>query len=481
MVREVIRSENLSCRKEGCEPLDGLRLHVFENEILGLLGLYGSGISTFLDILSGKNTAYTGNLFVGEKRRATAKEPADAGIFFIREQSSLVPSLNVAENLFVIRRHKKQGLFTVSEKAMQREADSLLARYGMTCPAQTPVRDLSAGEAAAVELLKAVIGRAKTVCMELAAEKMTESECNLLVSVLHRLNLEGMTLLLCDRSTLLLEQLADRIVIVGEGKTKRILYPEDYRQEQALGVLLGRKVEHRTTSFAGEKNGILFRAEDFVEDKTLLLDATEVYKGAVLTLLDTSGRLEQGVRNAFLRKGRIHISLDVGGKRIHNPTLQEGYAMGAGFVLPDIEYGQIFPSLSFLDNILFHMPKHRTDLMEEKKAREICQEFMIPEEVLALPAGRLDKRLSFLLLCVRWLLISPKVLFILAPGRMLDYASRDIFIHALHTLRSRGSSVVIFTSDSTEAYTLSDCIQFVNNGRTLKRLYPYTDRNKILV
>lgn len=155
--------------------------------------------------------------------------------------------------------------------------------------------------------------------------------------------------------------------------------------------------------------------------------------------------------------------------------------MGAGFVLPDIEYGQIFPSLSFLDNILFHMPKHRTDLMEEKKAREICQEFMIPEEVLALPAGRLDKRLSFLLLCVRWLLISPKVLFILAPGRMLDYASRDIFIHALHTLRSRGSSVVIFTSDSTEAYTLSDCIQFVNNGRTLKRLYPYTDRNKILV
>ena len=128
----------------GVTALDDVSLDVRAGEILGLMGENGAGKSTLLKILSGAQQPSSGRIVFAGRDYAPADPKAgrQAGIVTIYQELSLIPTLSVAENIF-INRAPTGPLGLVDWRRMRREATGILARVNLSIPPDIPVSALS--------------------------------------------------------------------------------------------------------------------------------------------------------------------------------------------------------------------------------------------------------------------------------------------------------------------------------------------------
>src|SRR6185436_7280430 len=95
----------LTKRFPGALALDSVDLEIRAGEVHALLGQNGAGKSTLIKVLTGVHPRDAGSVtFLDRPFRAAS--PADAqgqGIATVFQETSLVPTLSVAENLFLAR------------------------------------------------------------------------------------------------------------------------------------------------------------------------------------------------------------------------------------------------------------------------------------------------------------------------------------------------------------------------------------------
>ena len=101
----LLAVEGVTKHFAGVTALNDVSLDVRRGEILGLLGENGAGKSTLLKILSGVQPPSSGRIvFDGaEFRPANPQDAKRLGIVTIYQELSLIPTLTVAENIFIGR------------------------------------------------------------------------------------------------------------------------------------------------------------------------------------------------------------------------------------------------------------------------------------------------------------------------------------------------------------------------------------------
>ena len=98
-------------RFPGVHALDRVDFDVRPGEVHGLMGQNGAGKSTLIKVLTGVHPR-DGGTITFEAQPFRASSPADAqrkGISTVYQEINLVPSLSVAENLFLGRLKKGTG------------------------------------------------------------------------------------------------------------------------------------------------------------------------------------------------------------------------------------------------------------------------------------------------------------------------------------------------------------------------------------
>ncbi|WP_431245925.1 ATP-binding cassette domain-containing protein [Leifsonia xyli] len=150
----------------GVQALKGVSFSVKRGSIHALAGQNGAGKSTLVKILSGAETPDGGTIRLGGEVMRF-KEPTDAqaaGIHTIYQELSLVPSLSVAENIFLGTLPTKGAV--VDWNAMQAQARDALARVGFDLDVRQPVSSFSVAEQQAVELAKALHKDARVLLLD---------------------------------------------------------------------------------------------------------------------------------------------------------------------------------------------------------------------------------------------------------------------------------------------------------------------------
>ena len=123
MVNSILQMKNITKKFPGVVALDNVTFSVQEGEIHALVGENGAGKSTLMKILNGVYTADEGEVLINEKK-VSIKNPLDAqknGLSIIFQEFNLVPTLSIAENIYLAGYWEKIKKSSIGKTSMKKQ------------------------------------------------------------------------------------------------------------------------------------------------------------------------------------------------------------------------------------------------------------------------------------------------------------------------------------------------------------------------
>ena len=173
----AVEMNAISKRFGGVRALREVSLSVRRGEIHALLGENGAGKSTILKILRGVQAPDSGSIAVGGEAfdRLSPQLARQKGIGMIFQEMSLVPTLSVAQNVFLASEPlTAAGL--IDDRAMEQRSAEIFASMGVSVDPRAAVADLSTGQQQLTEIAKALSQNAEVLVLDEPTSALTASE-----------------------------------------------------------------------------------------------------------------------------------------------------------------------------------------------------------------------------------------------------------------------------------------------------------------
>lgn len=208
----MIAVSNLSLRV-GAFAVEGLSFSVATGQYAVLMGKTGSGKTTILEALCGLRPVQGGGVRLFD-RDVTRAKPAERGIGYVPQDLALFQTMTVREHLtfaLAIRRWSRTD--------MERRVTELADLLGIGALLERKPRGLSGGESQRVALGRALAFHPRLLLLDeplSALDDETRQEMYALLRSVQRQT--GVTALHVTHNTSEAEQLADRVLVLREGK-----------------------------------------------------------------------------------------------------------------------------------------------------------------------------------------------------------------------------------------------------------------------
>ena len=215
---DAVRMQGVSKSFGGVRALRNVDLRVRSGEIHALLGENGAGKSTILKILNGVYSPDEGTIEVGGKPLTDNSPEASrrAGISMIFQEMSLVPTLTVAQNIFLNREMRSGGL--IDDRLAENRARSLFAELGVEINPRLLVSELSAGQQQLTEIVKATSRDARVLILDEPSTALSGSETERLFAFLARLKADGVAIVYVSHRMDEIFKIADTATILRDGQ-----------------------------------------------------------------------------------------------------------------------------------------------------------------------------------------------------------------------------------------------------------------------
>ncbi|MFA6154657.1 sugar ABC transporter ATP-binding protein [Mesorhizobium sp.] len=482
----LLAVEGVTKHFSGVRALADVSLDIRPGEILGLLGENGAGKSTLLKILSGVMPPSSGRILFDGAEYAPAS-PQDAkrlGIVTIYQELSLIPTLTVAENIF-IGRAPTGPLGLVSWKRMERESRDIIARVGLSIDPMTPVSALSVAEQQLVEIARALSLKSRLIIMDEPTSALTETEVQRLLSIMDRLRQDKVAIMFVTHRLEEAAAICDRMTVLRDGRLAGHLDREGgpIQLPRIIEKMVGRAASElyaRPALRAVAGDVVLsVRGLRTVRDPeaphAIVLDGVDIdlKAGEILGVAGLVGSGRTELARAIFGADRIAagtITLD--GKPIAPASPADAIALGIGLVPEDRKHQAIFAALGILPNFSVASLGRFSNgfgVMAERRERDALSGFRkmlsirmaSPEQAIeGLSGGNQQK-----VILARWLARDPKVLIVDEPTRGVDVGAKAEVHQILVQLAARGIAVMMISSELPEVLAVSDRIVTMRRGR----------------
>jgi fructose transport system ATP-binding protein len=229
------------------EALRGVGIELHEGEVLALVGDNGAGKSTLIKILSGAIQPDAGELRI-DGHRVTLHTPITArehGIETVYQELAIVPSLDIAENLFLGRELRFGGpigrfLPFIDKRSMRRRAREHLATLNIGIPSvRQRTETLSGGQRQAVAVARAPAFGRRIVIMDEPTAALGVRETAAVMDVIRRINAHGLALILVSHNLPQVLELSHRVSVMRAGRNVGNVRTADTDMEQIVRMITG--------------------------------------------------------------------------------------------------------------------------------------------------------------------------------------------------------------------------------------------------
>jgi ribose transport system ATP-binding protein len=468
---------------EGVDALHNINLTLHQGEILGVLGLHGSGKSTVVELLAGDLAADQGKISVNEEPVAI-RSKSDAlalGIHCVRTNTILVPSFTIAENIFVIRENRS-GKAIIDFREISRQTRALLKAVGMERTPDTVAGTLSSLETHLVEIAKAINEGVRILVMDDVSDDYSPKEFEILKNLLRSLCHRGIGVLFASRRLEVALELSDRITVLRDGTTIRTLHRDEFSKQKLVKLLIGRTFDEtfsKTTATIGSE---VLKVENFSTDGMFSDIHFVLHRGEVLSLVDLEGNISNELVQALLGERKTNQgSVWLCQKKVSLKNYRDAVKRGIGLI-PENWASMLFTNLSLSDNLSFLIFQKMSGglfTLNSRLPKFVMQNFFQtffsrdqPFDPCNIKDLSQTERLKILM--YRWLLRKPHVLIMVKPSLRIDLVARHHLYNNMEILSKEGIAILLIATDLSEAAAISDRTIVVQNGK-LEGEYSYRE------
>jgi branched-chain amino acid transport system ATP-binding protein len=206
--------------------IDDVSLTIKPGELRAIIGPNGAGKTTFFNLVSGLFAPTSGAiLFSGRDVTALAPEQRVArGMARTFQITEIFPELSVAENIRVAVEiaagyRLRPWLGRAARAGVEKRIAELLAMGGLEEKKDTRVGALSHGDQRAAEIMMSLALRPRLLMLDEPTAGMGDQETYDIARLVRRLHRqEGLTIMLIEHDMRVVFNLADRIMVLAEGR-----------------------------------------------------------------------------------------------------------------------------------------------------------------------------------------------------------------------------------------------------------------------
>ncbi|MDR1377010.1 MAG: ATP-binding cassette domain-containing protein, partial [Synergistaceae bacterium] len=203
----------------GVKALSGVDFKLRKGEIHALMGQNGAGKSTLLKILSGVYRQDQGSVCLKgrEARFASPTEAQKAGISTVHQELNLIPTLSVAENLFLgIQPRTKLGL--LNWKKMSQGAGKILERLNLKIDVTEQLNSYSVAIQQLVAIARALLFSSDVLILDEPTSSLDKEEVLRLFHVMRGLKSQGLGIVFVTHFLDQMYDISDRATILRNGE-----------------------------------------------------------------------------------------------------------------------------------------------------------------------------------------------------------------------------------------------------------------------
>jgi signal transduction histidine kinase/ABC-type multidrug transport system ATPase subunit len=222
--------------------LNGVNLEVNPGELVALAGENGAGKTTLVRCIAGAVTPAAGEIHLAGRR--IAADPAGAvrqGIAVVWQDLALCDNLDVAANI-LLGQESRRLMF--SDTRFHEAAGSLLASLDIPLKDTTrSVRSLSGGQRQLVAVARAMGRRPRLLALDEPTASLGVKESAQVEALIMNLREQGTTILLACHDIDQMFRLADRLVVLRQGRIVADLRPADTHPDDVVALLSGQQID----------------------------------------------------------------------------------------------------------------------------------------------------------------------------------------------------------------------------------------------
>jgi inositol transport system ATP-binding protein len=466
----ILEMRNITKVFPGVKALDNVDLQVHKATVHALMGENGAGKSTLMNILIGNYPPDAGTVIFKNERIRTFKihHALTHGIAMIHQELLSVPTLTVAQNIFLGRERLWRGSPFVNSREMVAASEELFHRLNIALDPNRRMKTLSIAETQLLEIAKAISYNADLLIMDEPTSAITENEVAHLFEIIRALKQTGVSVIyithkmdevfhLCDEVTVLRDGVCvgtgpiaslsrDRLISMMVGRELTALFSKEEvtAGKEVLSVQkLSRKGEFENVSFTLHKGEILGVAGLMGAGRTEIMETIFGIR-----------RPDSGTIQIHGRRARINSPRD---------AIKHRMAM----VTEDRKLTGLFLVLSVLENIV--LAAIRGVFLRQKELADAAGRQIAALNIKTPSRSQIIKNLSGgnqqKVFISRWLLTAPEILILDEPTRGIDVGAKAEIHRIMSTLVSQGTSIIMISSELPEILGMSDRIIVIHEGR----------------
>lgn len=187
----ILALKELSKFYHGVIALNKVSCSFEKGEIHALIGENGAGKSTLIKSVSGAIQFDEGSIVIDGKEFSSIRpgEAIDNGIAVIYQELCLIPSMCVAENIFIGQKIGGKNLVDIEQ--MHKKSAEIFRQLGVYIDTHTMVSDLSTAQQQLVEIAKAVSRNAKVIFMDEPSATLAMAEVEAMFKITRSLKEKG--------------------------------------------------------------------------------------------------------------------------------------------------------------------------------------------------------------------------------------------------------------------------------------------------
>ena len=464
--------------------VEDINFTLMPGEVHALLGENGAGKSTLTKMIAGVVEPSAGEILL-EGKPVHLRTPAaalEAGIAMVFQETSLVPSMTVAQNLFMGNErffNRLRGINIAAQQFMQ----SLNFQVDPTAMVQT----LGAAKKQMIEIARAMLSNARVIVFDEPTATLTPEEKKHFFDLVRTLKGRGVAIIFISHALEEALAISDRITILRDGRHVVTDATANFDRARIVQAMVGRSLSEEL--YGKKKDFVRPPGERILQVSNLRVgnmvrnNSLSVFAGQVTGIfgLVGSGRTETfkvvagAIKRNYLNGGEVFIR----GKRVRYRVPAQSLREKVAYITEDRKIEGFFETMSIKANIFigrlakagwraFWLRRSQMNRVGEEWAKSLHIRAVSKDaKVIELSGGNQQK-----VVIAKSLIQDPDLIIFDEPTRGVDVGAIAEIHQMINRLADEGKAVVVISSYLPEIMQLSDRLLVARQGRIVEEFSP---------